>query len=1156
MKHSFHCHLSKSFRWYKNWHDHSRHQHTHWSLFVILSIIAFSFVSHEIGDFNFENLSTNNINTAQAQVAGLTLGVSGDRFTLNGTPQFLLFVSYFDAMAASDAILDSDFSQLQSLGFSGIRIFPNWNPLDNPARLMDSNGNIRPGRMAALINIIQKAAANNLIVDVSFTRDTVSGLSPASLQTGIVSTTQALISYRNLYFDITNEADHDGLTCGPARLCPSEARSIRDAVKAVDPQRIVSVSLNSDSTNEPAYVINGAMDFHPTHGPGGTLNGTRTFVAQEKAAVPGRPVHMQEPDRCRANPCAYSSNAFITSATDAKCAGATGWNFHTNGGYNLSSNTMFNSWLDPTVENAVASGLSGALAGTGWFSCAGGPPPPPPPPPIIYNVTLCPDINFQDLNGFPTPPNCQQFSANVPDLANTEARDNVTSSIVASTVPNAGLFLEVCDGVNFGPPCWVVPGSFPDLRSTPDGNWDNRISSIRVRQPAGPPPPPPGGGPPFGTRGPCPAGEIIFADANASTDDPAATAGYFCDDDPVIATQVTYPVSGTLYRRGNPGTAFATTTGGCNFRPGIRPGWSFDGNGQPIGVNLIATTTSQTSVTIPGDNVTVGAWTTSPATEGVVCIRGTDTSSYSCPGGTLCNGTPVTGTPNQIVCGTTLTNWQCTPTGWTNTNTPCACTQPPPFQPPQPQPPVIYYIFPSRAQVGETIIISGRNLDSTVQFRNASGSNFPFAGIINSSRTEVRLTIPLGLSPGNYTVSIISNIGASNGLLLEIIPGVFEPGIIPKEPPTITGLNPTTIVRGNILEISGNALTPTVQFLTVSGFPINTTGVVNQDFTVTRVIVPATLEPGIYTVRIIGEFGSATSLNVLTVLEDRPGVTGGSVLEPPATQSTFQDLITYAFNYAVVIIGIAVFIMIMWGGFLWLTSAANPANISAAKRVIFNAILGAILLLSSYVILYTINPELTRSTFKLSGIKAPVPLPPPPPGGNPAQNLIDLIGLPRFSAGATCGDSYHAQQNIIDIAAGRMPNVCSCTCLSDPLNQRCPAGGNSGNTTVSSAILNGLAQLWSQGQIGFTVISFTTGIHACTSAHYGGNAVDIVPNGTDSNYWRGARSFLDNFGGNAICEDTTDPDRDQRDANNNIITIDDPDCGPIPSAVFHIHWTR
>ena len=44
---------------------------------------------------------------------------------------------------------------------------------------------------------------------------------------------------------------------------------------------------------------------------------------------------------------------------------------------------------------------------------------------------------------------------------------------------------------------------------------------------------------------------------------------------------------------------------------------------------------------------------------------------YTCPGGVIYGGEPVTGLPGQEVCGTTDTMWVCTPSGWQNLNSGC-----------------------------------------------------------------------------------------------------------------------------------------------------------------------------------------------------------------------------------------------------------------------------------------------------------------------------------------------------------------------------------------------------------------------------------------------------------------------------------------------------
>lgn len=99
---------------------------------------------------------------------------------------------------------------------------------------------------------------------------------------------------------------------------------------------------------------------------------------------------------------------------------------------------------------------------------------------------------------------------------------------------------------------------------------------------------------------------------------------------------------------------------------------------------------------------------------------------------------------------------------------------------------------------------------------------------------------------------------------------------------------------------------------------------------------------------------SASELNLTYPTIDIPGV--GKV-----TLSLGMDLnrlVAWFYYFIVGIAGFAAFIMLVWGGFRWLTSAGNPAAISDAKDRIFSALLGLLIILASYLILKVINPEL------------------------------------------------------------------------------------------------------------------------------------------------------------------------------------------------------
>lgn len=66
------------------------------------------------------------------------------------------------------------------------------------------------------------------------------------------------------------------------------------------------------------------------------------------------------------------------------------------------------------------------------------------------------------------------------------------------------------------------------------------------------------------------------------------------------------------------------------------------------------------------------------------------------------------------------------------------------------------------------------------------------------------------------------------------------------------------------------------------------------------------------------------------------------------------------YNYLLYVGGILAVIALMVGGVLWLVSAGNASRISEAKSWISGSIIGIVILLLSYTLLYQINPELTR----------------------------------------------------------------------------------------------------------------------------------------------------------------------------------------------------
>jgi len=108
----------------------------------------------------------------------------------------------------------------------------------------------------------------------------------------------------------------------------------------------------------------------------------------------------------------------------------------------------------------------------------------------------------------------------------------------------------------------------------------------------------------------------------------------------------------------------------------------------------------------------------------------------------------------------------------------------------------------------------------------------------------------------------------------------------------------------------------------------------------------------------------------------------------PTITDAFQNL----YIYLISISGAVALIALIAGGIIYLTSAGDPEKLSRAKKQIFAALLGIVILLSSYLILRTINPELV--TIELPQLK-PITISPSdlPPGQTRSPILFDKVKL-------------------------------------------------------------------------------------------------------------------------------------------------------------------
>ncbi|MCX6796661.1 MAG: pilin [Candidatus Falkowbacteria bacterium] len=84
------------------------------------------------------------------------------------------------------------------------------------------------------------------------------------------------------------------------------------------------------------------------------------------------------------------------------------------------------------------------------------------------------------------------------------------------------------------------------------------------------------------------------------------------------------------------------------------------------------------------------------------------------------------------------------------------------------------------------------------------------------------------------------------------------------------------------------------------------------------------------------------------------------------------EYIVAIYKYAVGAIGILAVVVMMLGGITWITAGGSPARVGEAKAWITASVVGLVLLLCSYTILYFINPKLTSLTpIKITKITLP-----------------------------------------------------------------------------------------------------------------------------------------------------------------------------------------
>ncbi len=211
--------------------------------------------------------------------------------------------------------------------------------------------------------------------------------------------------------------------------------------------------------------------------------------------------------------------------------------------------------------------------------------------------------------------------------------------------------------------------------------------------------------------------------------------------------------------------------------------------------------------------------------------------------------------------------------------------------------------------------------------------------------------------------------------------------------------------------------------------------------------------------------------------------------------SDLPKYVSAIYKAALVIVTLSAVLMVSIGGFMYLTSAGNTASMGTAKGIIYDSLIGLVIALSAWLVLYIINPDLVQISLKgvpttpITNAPAPsISLASLPTGDDKTlAALIQSTGNIALDNVGTCKDTNGVQvtpaKNIADIANGNRATSCNSKC-GPPNNQSCTS-----TTKLSNKMLAAIAAVGAI--LPFRINSIAGGPHASDSRHYTGNAIDI-----------------------------------------------------------------
>jgi hypothetical protein len=278
--------------------------------------------------------------------AATSLTIEGTPFVVNGKPCFLLGISYYGGLGASEDSIRKDLDDAQRYGFNWLRLWATWAGFGSDVSAVGTDGGPREPFLGRLKWLVAECDQRGMIVDITLTRGRESRSGPAggcvtnlaSHLSAVETLVTALKPQRNWYLDLANEHDvHD------ARYVPAaELKALRELVRRLDPARLVTASFGGHDLDEQEMresVVEIGLAFLTPHrprtadSPHQTEEQTRAALAAMNRLGHPAPVHYQEPFRRGYGGWQPAAEDYLVDLRGAIAGGAAGWCFH-NGAQN------------------------------------------------------------------------------------------------------------------------------------------------------------------------------------------------------------------------------------------------------------------------------------------------------------------------------------------------------------------------------------------------------------------------------------------------------------------------------------------------------------------------------------------------------------------------------------------------------------------------------------------------------------------------------------------------------------------------------------------------------------------------------------------------------------------------------------------------------